>query len=178
MPRTLTGDGRLLENCATGMPTATAAPACRVAASGTQHAVPLTTLPPAALQAAAAAAASPGNRPDTALQLAKQRALAFADALSGDAEQPLRPMPSVMAGAAPAPTAAAAPEHAAVIPAAQVGIPMLAAAHKHGGPRHGNVPPEQQQQAVVVKSVSASADSAAPAALALLLCDYVDDEDA
>ncbi len=178
VPRTLTDDGRLFEGGAVSMPTATAARACGVAAVCTQHQLSLTGLPPAAVQSAAAAA-SPGNESNTALQLAKQRALAFADALSGEAEQPPRPEESVTAGAAPSQTAAVAPEPGAIIPAVQVGVPMLAAAAKHGGPMHGDVPSEQQQQqADLVRGVSVSADGAGQAALALLLCDYADDDDA
>ena len=179
VPRILTDDGRLLNDGATGTLTATAAQACGVTAGRTQHELPLTALPPAASQQSAAAAASPGHKPDDALQLAKQRALAYANALSGGAEQPLRPQQHAAAGAAHAQVATALPEQVAVIPPVQVGVSMPVTAHREARPVHGDVPPQQQQAAAgTAGAVIKTASGAAKDALARLLSDYADAEDA
>lgn len=181
MPRILTDDGHLIEDGAAGPPAAATA-ADRVGgnstASGRLHKVPVAGVLTWAPQAEVTAAPA-GDTSDDALRVAKQRALALANALSGAPKQPPGPTHSAVTAAASAETAAATgavPETGAMDPAVEASpLPLAAVSPRPALPEDVHLP--QLQKAGRPAEVSGSPDGPEGAALARLLSDYVDADD-
>ena len=180
VPRVLTADGRLVDDdTVEPLAGAAAAQAAGSKDGGVQQLLPLQGHLTGPAAQPGVTATSAGDRARDALQLAKQRAMALANTLSGRAEHPTVADRSAVAGTASAQFTAAtsaAPDDDAAGQVMEANAPPPATASLPAVLTNEVILP-QQQQADTASKVSQSVASCEEGALARLLRDYVDDGD-